>query len=48
MAPRPKRAELPGSPADRSRLLDAVSDSFQEKEQQRRRAISYSSEVKQG
>lgn len=45
VAPRPKRAELPGSPADRSRLLDAVSDRFQEKDQQRRRAISYSTEV---
>lgn len=45
VAPRPKRPELETVPVDRSRLLDAVSDTFQEKGQHYRRAISYTNEM---
>ena len=45
VAPRPKRPELETVQVDRSRLLDAISDTFQEKGQHYRRAISYANEM---
>lgn len=46
VAPRPARKEVDRIPVDHSRLLDALSEQHQEK--QRRRAISYTSEIKKG
>ena len=48
VAGRPKRAEVQRVPVDRSRLLDVVAAENAHKEQKRRGAISYSSEVKRG
>lgn len=46
VAPRPVRQEVERVPVDHSRLLDVVEAESQRKEAQRRRAISYSAEVK--
>lgn len=46
VAPRPKRKEVERNPVDHSRLLDAITEQHQEK--QRRRAISYTTEVEKG
>ena len=45
VAPRPERKEPPRLPTDRSRLLDAATASYQNKERIRQRAISYSAEI---
>ena len=45
VAPRPKIAEPERAETDRSRLLDAVTEKYEEREQRRFSAISYTSEV---
>jgi len=46
VAPRPTRKEVERIPVDHSRLLDALAEQYQDK--QRRRAISYTSEIEKG
>jgi transposase InsO family protein len=48
VAPRPVNASVKTIMTDHSRLLDAVSENHADKEQQCRRAISYSSEAERG
>ena len=45
VAPRPKRAEVETVPTDRSRLLDAASDRYENRKMKHRNVISYSREV---
>ena len=44
--PKPKRKEIERIPVDHSRLLDAITEPYQDK--QRRRAISYTTEIEKG
>lgn len=46
VAPKPKRKEIERIPVDHSRLLDAITEPYQDK--QRRRAISYTTEIEKG
>lgn len=46
VVPRPKKREVERIPVDHSRLLDALTE--QHREKQRRRAISYTSEIEKG
>lgn len=48
VVPRPKRKELERANVDHSRLLAAVSREYEKREQQRFRAISYTSEMEGG
>ena len=48
VAARPKRKDVERVPVDHSRLLDAVSQEYGKREQQRFRAISYTSELEGG
>ena len=45
VAPRPKRAEVETVPTDRSRLLEAASDRYENRKMKHRNVISYSREV---
>lgn len=48
VAPKPKRPQPGRIPVDHSRVLDAASSAYAEKNTRKNRAISYSSEVKRG
>ena len=45
VAPRPKRAEVETVPTDRSRLLDAASDRYENRKMKHRNVLSYTQEV---
>ena len=45
VAPRPKRAEVETVPTDRSRLLDAASERYENRKMKHRNVLSYTQEV---